>query len=424
MATFSGGYDCEFVEKPPKIVQSECPICLQILRDPYQVDCCGYAFCQVCIEKAKADDKPCPCCMAKNFQKFEDKRLKRMLYEFKVYCTNQQQGCMWTGELIQLDNHVNSNPPKEKQLQGCQYTSVKCLYCSRLHLRSAIHVHQGDECLRRPFSCEYCQDFDSNYEDVTTNHWPICGYYPVKCTNGCEKKMKRQDLNSHIFSNCPLTIIDCEFSYVGCKVKLPRQDMAAHLTENIGNHLSLTTTNYKVVVNQLKEENKRLEKQVAKLTEDLKLQQILSTPTCPVEFTMTNFEQHTRDKDMWYSPPFYTHLKGYKMCILVKANEHSDCRGTHASVEVRVMKGEFDDQLKWPLKGSTTIRLLSQVNEGYIQCGNNLVHTFDKITEEETEMARSRVINDIILTSHTTLRAKYLRNDCVKICVYKFIQCV
>ena len=174
MATLNGGYDCEFVEKPPKIVQSECPICLQILRDPHQVDCCGYGFCQVCIEHTKADDEPCPCCKAKNFEKFEDKRLKQMLYEFKVYCTNRQQGCLWTGELRQLDNHLNSNPLKENQLQGCQFTRVNCLYCSRLHLRSAIHVHQGEECLpRRPFSCEYCNNFHSNYEDVTTNHWPI-----------------------------------------------------------------------------------------------------------------------------------------------------------------------------------------------------------------------------------------------------------
>ena len=27
-----GGYDCEFVEPPPDLVQMECPICLMILK--------------------------------------------------------------------------------------------------------------------------------------------------------------------------------------------------------------------------------------------------------------------------------------------------------------------------------------------------------------------------------------------------------
>ena len=146
MANFGGGYDCEFVEKPPKIVQSECPVCLQIIREPYQADCCGYAFCRVCIERIKADTKPCPCCNAETFDKFEDKRLKRTLYEFRVYCTKKKQGCQWLGELRQLDNHLNYNPPQEKWLEGCQFTHVKCYYCSEFVQRSGIQVHQSEQC--------------------------------------------------------------------------------------------------------------------------------------------------------------------------------------------------------------------------------------------------------------------------------------
>lgn len=50
MAYQEGGFDCEFEEKPSKGVQSECPVCLLVLRKPYQVTCCGYGFCRVCIE--------------------------------------------------------------------------------------------------------------------------------------------------------------------------------------------------------------------------------------------------------------------------------------------------------------------------------------------------------------------------------------
>ena len=106
---------------------------------------------------------------------------------------------------------------------------------------SSIQVHQSEQCPSRPFSCEYCKDFDSNYEDITTNHWPKCGHYPVRCTNRCGKSIKRQHLKDHISNGCPLTVVDCEFGHVGCEMKLPRRDMPAHLIENVVKHMIFLT---------------------------------------------------------------------------------------------------------------------------------------------------------------------------------------
>ena len=178
--------------------------------------------------------------------------------------------------------------------------------------RSNIPIHQSKQCPKRPFSCEYCKDFNSIYKYVTTNHWPKCGYYPVQCTNGCGKSIKIQHLKDHISNDCPLTVINCEFSHVGCKVKLLRKDIPAHFAENVIKHVSLQAKSYKEEISQLKEENKQLKQHIDKLTQDLKLQQIC-TPICPAEFTMTNFEQYRIEKEAWFSPPFHTHTKGYKM---------------------------------------------------------------------------------------------------------------
>ena len=416
MASYDGGYDCEFVEKPPKVVQSDCPVCLQTIREPYQADCCGYAFCRVCIERVKAAKKPCPCCKAKKFDKFEDKRLKRTLYEFKVYCTNKEKGCKWIGELSQLDKHLNSNPSQEKQLEGCQFTQVKCLHCSELIQRSGIQLHQNKQCSKRPFSCQYCKDFDSNYEDVTTNHWPECDYYPVQCTNKCGKITKRQYHKAHISDDCPLTVIDCDFSHVGCEAKLPRKDMAAHLTENVVKHVSLHIVSYK----QLKEENEQLKQQVAQLTQDLKQQQIC-TPICPAEFIMTNFKQHRIDDDVWHSPPFYTHPKGYKFCMSVAANGYEEYDGTHTDIGVYLMKGEFDDQLEWPFRGHIIIQLLSQEDEQH----RATTFSFTE-TEPDYDAIASRILTQmeggkygpisIEFISHSDLQPKYLKNDYLKFC--------
>ena len=451
------GFDCEFVEKPPKVVQSDCPVCLQIIREPYQATCCGYAFCQVCIERVKADNTPCPCCKAENFDKFEDKRLKRMLYGFNVYCTNKNKGCKWVGELSQLDNHLNSNQTQEKQQKGCQFIQVSCVHCSIFFLRSNIQMHQTVLCSKRPFRCEYCRDYDSTYEDVTTNHWPECGHYPVQCPNRCGKSVKHRELKAHISIDCPQTIIDCEFSHVGCEVQLPRKNMPAHLTENVVKHVSLQANNLKHVIDQLRNENKELEedvtrlilylkkenkelKEVARLTQDLKKEnqelkkevarltqtqnpQQICIPVCPPIFIMDNFEQRKRDNEVWHSPPFYTYPKGYKMCLGVYANGYGDHEGTHTGLSVHLMKGEFDDQLKWPLRGQITIRLLSHVDIDYEEFKLDFVETDpDYDVEAHRLVTKEIAVGPATYISHTELQPKYLSNDFLKLSVHQYTQ--
>ena len=431
MANQEGGFDCEFVEKPPKAVQSECPVCLLVLREPYQATCCGYGFCRVCIERVRADNKPCPCCNAGEFDCFEDKRLKRSLNDFKLHCINKKQGCQWVGELGGLENHLNSDPSQDKQLEGCQFTKVQCLHCNEPIQRSNVEVHQSGECLERPFSCEYCKDHNSTYEDVTTNHWSVCDRYPVHCPNKCTNEtIERCNLDSHVSNDCPLTIVDCDFKHVGCEVRLPRKDLPTHLTEGLVTHVSLQTKQ----LTDLKEENKRLKQQVGKLTENLKThdelkQQVekltrdlsayqIGTPLCPVEITMTDFEQHKKDGDNWYSPPFYTRPKGYKMCLRVNAGGNGDGANTHVSIFLYLMKGEYDEQLEWPFRGKITFELLSQ--DGDEKRSETI--NFDNAPE----ISSSRVMDGEraekgwgyhTFIPHTELKPTYLQNDCLKFCI-------
>ena len=81
----------------------------------------------------------------------------------------------------------------------------------------------------------------------------------------------------------------------------------------------------------------------------------------PTELTITNFEQHKLDSDQWYSPPFYTHPQGYKMCLKVDANGSGNGKGTHVSVYAYLMRGEFDNHLKWPFQGHITVAMPNQL---------------------------------------------------------------
>ena len=267
------GFDCEFVVKPPNALQSECPVCLQVLREPYQTTCCGKSYCRVCIDQLKAGRSKCPCCN-RPIKDFPNIGLQQSLYDFKVYCGNKSQGCKWVGELRQLEDHLNSSPSTEKQLEGCQFADVQCLYCHEQRRRSVIQIHQKNDCPKRPFKCAYCDRYESTYQNVVDNHWPVCQYRPIPCPNKCGLKFSRKnvrDLENHIANDCPLTTIDCEYKRVGCDKKVRRKDMDVHLNENIAHHLSLQATEQRKVANLIKLSSDQRSYHVKSLTNGLKL---------------------------------------------------------------------------------------------------------------------------------------------------------
>ena len=231
------GFDCEFVKKPGDYLQTDCPVCLLILCEPYQVTCCGKSFCKECIGKIKARSQPCPTCKQDKFEFFPNKGLQQPLYGFAVFCSNKERGCVWEGELGQLDQHINSNPDKEKQLVGCAYTNLVCIFCGKFHLRHELEHHQTP---KRPFACFMCEEYESTYEDVVNNHAPVCKCRPVECPSLCgADNLQHQHLEEHVSSQCPLTYVECEFSDAGCDVRVYRKDLASHLTDNLVIHMSL-----------------------------------------------------------------------------------------------------------------------------------------------------------------------------------------
>ena len=139
------------------------------------------------------------------------------------------------------------------------------------------------------------------------------------------------------------------------------------------------------------------------------------------KFTMDNFDKHKRDKDTWYLPHFYTHPKGYKMCLRVDANGSASGQGTHLSVFVCLMQGEFDDQLKWPFRGDITIQLVNQKKDR-----DHVIKTFYSSSAGERACERVMITERINngwgigqFLPHAQLQPKYLKNDCIKFYIKK-----
>ena len=74
---------------------------------------------------------------------------------------------------------------------------------------------------------------------------------------------------------------------------------------------------------------------------------------------MDNFSQHKKDGDTWCSIPFYSGPQGYKMRLKVYANGNDNGAGTHVSVYVQIIQGEYDDTLTWPYTGTVTFKIIN-----------------------------------------------------------------
>ena len=364
-------HEYDFVEQPPE--EFFCPVTFAVLLEPYQTQCCANQLSQETYQRLQG--RACPVCREDNLAAMKDNFHKRRVLSLKVRCPHKAEGCEWQGELRSLEQQLNTNSSAGE----CRYVDVDCPYaCGERVQRLSLEEHKSQRCPLRPFTCQYC-NHKATHQKVTKEHWPVCEKYPLPCPNKCGvKKIERKHLKGHLEQTCPLQVIQCDFSYAGCGAKLQRRLMSAHMKEGMEAHLSLLSLvvpNLQTLVQQQGDLIKQMRDQIKQDRDQIKQQgdQIkqqgdqmkqmenrikqLEKPFPPVDIIMDDFEQHKKSSEEWYSPPFYTHLGGYRMCLEIYANREGDGKGTHVSVVVYLMRGEFDDLLKWPFLGDVTIQL-------------------------------------------------------------------
>ena len=439
------GYKYQFVSPPPDDVI--CPLCLDIVEEPHQFTCCGQHICKKCGDKLKQQDtnSRCPMCRHSECIMSPDKYFERnVLNKLMIWCT---KGCGQEVELGQLKNH----------LPQCPCIQEYCPYgCGQQYQRQYIEEHK-EKCPKRPFICGYCK-YQSTYEVIVNEHYPICDKYPIICPNMCSgDEIERGMLQDHL-DKCPFQIVECEFSHVGCQEKIRRCDLVQHLSVNGVHHSALSSKMiYESLQKMMEEKERRLqekESQIAKKESELKevIQQLekkdrqlqtknkqlqekdkkldelskklehlecivsnihdrICINVVPLYVTMTEFKHKKDNKVQWFSPPYYTHVNGYKMCFEVR-NE------TSIDIYSHMMKGPYDDSLQWPFKGKVIVRVLNH-------CGNH--HHYDYVFDYNYGDRGKRVTNgergDLLggYTAHLLfdqlgynagIKCQYLKDDC------------
>ena len=142
----------------------------------------------------------------------------------------------------------------------------------------------------------------------------------------------------------------------------------------------------------------------------------------PFKFTMSSFQEMKRSGEEWYGPPFYTHSRGYKMRLSVDADGSNDGEGTHVSVFAILMRGEFDDSLKWPFQGSVVLQLCNQLEDKH-HCGDIINFSETRNTKSVSRVTSGEMAESgwgiYTFIPHNDLKFKqsnncqYLQNDCL-----------
>ena len=342
-----------------------------------------------------------------NLSPIGDQEIKSL----KVVCSNSESGCDWVGELQSLDDHLTT----------CGYTLLRCPNeCMENNeevrmLRRDLDQHLKNKCPNRQYQCPHCED-TGRYRDITTTHLDTCPQLKTCSNNGCNVKVSQKYFNilDH-WSECQFEKVPCKYASIGCKEEPLRKDLERHENDTTL-HLPLAIE----TVCKQQEEIEELREEVKAVKEEQKIDVIGDTVDSCV-FKFPEFDQHYHHDKEWYSPPFYTHPGGYKMCINVEANGDDDGRDTYVSVYAYLMKGKNDDNLPWPFTGEVTITLLNQLEDenhhtDTVSFPENSVWTNERVVNHERApegCGWDEFISHDELDFDAENNRQYLKDDCL-----------
>jgi len=137
----------------------------------------------------------------------------------------------------------------------------------------------------------------------------------------------------------------------------------------------------------------------------------------PVIVKMSEYIKKKSGKIKWYSEAFFTHHQGYKMYLEINANGLGD-KKDYMSVYLYLIKGPYDDQLRWPMKGHCEVKLLNQIinSEHHSGDGKYVDIGHKRVTRGERSRyymwySHTFIFNDYL--HKITPTCQYLKNDSI-----------
>ena len=376
-----GGYDYQFLEPGPSDDQ-KCPICHLVVRNAYQVNCCGKIMCEGCLMTHMRGSRSCPLCRDYiGYKYFKDTKSDREIKSLMTYCSSKDAGCKWKGELKYVEVHLDE----------CLYQDIECENCDKTLLKLCLQEHMLLECPMRIHKCHLCNE-EGPYQTITTTHKLTCPEVQVKCRNaGCNRRLRRSKMSSHAAS-CPKQAVQCPFNHMGCEFNSKREDLPIHIEGEMGSHLNL-------VAEQVKSQ--------------------AYNRSIPIVLKFSSFSNALKHSKAMYSEGFYTGVGGYKLQLFVHPLSDYQDSSPHLSVFICLMSGLNDDSVEWPLQGKFSITLLNQLQDN---CHHVMSVNFNDKTPSniacrqregvsEEGWGRNNFLPHSGLGLDTSSNTQYLKND-------------
>ena len=286
-----------------------------------------------------------------------------------------------------------------------------------------------DEGPQRELKCEFCGGAVRACE--MNPHLGECEEFPVDCPNGCEAagetgsgQVKRGAVSLHL-AECPLQRVKCPYREYGCGEEMERRQLDLHEREYMHTHFRLAMKEMKRKQIESGDKIKLLEKQVSDdsqifiVNNEIKeIKETISThvSTGQLEWKVTGVKQKIKKKEITYSDPFYVGLYKCQGYILWDRNDTGK-----VGCFIHIMKGEFDDKLKWPFIFRYKFVLPNQNrNEDNHILSNEItkddLQKYPDCFQKPTEIRNDRGIGTPSFISNTEiLTEKYCKDDSISL---------
>ena len=138
-------------------------------------------------------------------------------------------------------------------------------------------------------------------------------------------------------------------------------------------------------------------------------------PTGFLEWNIKGVKQKIENKEDTYSDPFYVGL--YKCQGYIEWNFNNT---GEVGCFICIMKGEFDDNLKWPFLFGLEFLLLNQVRnkDNYIwssETKKEILHEFPECFQRPTEIRNSGYGVLSFISNTEILKGKYCKEDSISL---------
>eukprot|EP00800_Vazella_pourtalesii_P021558 TRINITY_DN807_c1_g1_i5.p1 TRINITY_DN807_c1_g1~~TRINITY_DN807_c1_g1_i5.p1 ORF type:complete len:309 (+),score=85.60 TRINITY_DN807_c1_g1_i5:473-1399(+) len=294
--------------------------------------------------------------------------------------------------------------------------------------RRHIAGHIRDSCPLRKVECEFCE---GEVKATEMNlHLEDCDEFPLPCPNRCGREgeeglreVKRKDIPVHLDEHCPLQKVQCVYWEHGCREEMERRQTDTHEREFFHIHFKLSMTDIKqkqtdsteqlnAYANRiaiLEKQNSDKDLQIASLTKAL----LSQLPTGRLEWNVKEVKQKIENKDITYSDPFYVGL--YKcQCIIYWDFESTD----NVGVFIRIMRGDFDEKLHWPIRYRRTLVLINRVNnkDNFVnsrELTNEDLEKYPNSFKRPTEHENNGLGTRSLISNTKLLEEKYYEQDSV-----------